>query len=296
MTSLAPTTMDRLYRTADAERWGLAREEFAATVNASVRRAFPDGEPSRRELDRYLSALHVADLALACACALGRETAWDHFVLTHRPILYRSADALDPSGGARELADALYADLYGMSEGTADQRSLFRYFHGRSSLSTWLRAVLAQRHVDVLRARRRAESFPEGEMSSSAATVAQSDPDRVRLVQLVIGALKVAVHGLPARDRLRLRSYYVVQLTLAQIGVITGEHEATVSRNLSRTRRALRHALEAHLCDREQLTSAQVARAVELALEDSGELDLRQAFDGPPSRKNSPPDRSESEA
>lgn len=101
MTSLAPATIDELFRTADADRWGLSREEFAAAVNASARRAFPDREPSPRELDRYLSSLHLADLALACACALGRETAWDHFVLTHRPILYRCADALDPASTLR---------------------------------------------------------------------------------------------------------------------------------------------------------------------------------------------------
>ena len=43
---------------------------------------------------------------------------------------------------AEELADSLFAELYGLS---AEKRgSLLRYFHGRSSLKTWLRAVLAQ--------------------------------------------------------------------------------------------------------------------------------------------------------
>ena len=91
------------------------------------------------------------DLALACACAAGDERAWEHFISVQRPVLYRAADALDPSGAARELADSLYADLYGLRDGGGGHASLFRYFHGRSSLSTWLRAVLAQRHVDRLR-------------------------------------------------------------------------------------------------------------------------------------------------
>ena len=39
----------------------------------------------------------------------------------------------------------------------------FRYFHGRSSLSTWLRAVLSQRHVDRLRSARRQDPLPEDE-------------------------------------------------------------------------------------------------------------------------------------
>ena len=55
-----------------------------------------------REVSRYLSSLHLEDLALACACALGDSAAWDHFVLEMRPGLYRAADALDRSGDARE--------------------------------------------------------------------------------------------------------------------------------------------------------------------------------------------------
>ncbi|MEO5894393.1 MAG: sigma-70 family RNA polymerase sigma factor [Vicinamibacterales bacterium] len=296
MTTLAPATIDELFRTADAGRWGLSREEFAMPVNASVQRAFPDAQPSRRELDRYVSALHAADLGLACACALGREAAWDHFILTHRPLLYRSADALDPTGSARELADALYADLYGISEAAADRRSLFRYFHGRSSLATWLRAVLSQRHVDAMRARRRIAPLPEADTATLGVAPSSSDPDRPHLVRLLVEALTVAIDRLAARDRLRLRSYYVLQLTLAQIGMITGEHEATVSRHLSRTRRALREELEQHLRQSRQLTAAQVERAVELALEDPGGLNLHHAFDVSPDRKNSPQDRSESRA
>ena len=54
---------------------------------------------------------------------------------------------------ARELADSLYAELYGLNgAGGARGRALLDYFHGRSKLATWLRTVLAQRHVDALRA------------------------------------------------------------------------------------------------------------------------------------------------
>ena len=230
-------------------------------------------------MERYARGLHVEDLALACACALGRESAWDHFVLEHRPVLYRAADALDPGGGARELADALYADLYGIAGDGADRRSLFRYFHGRSSLATWLRSVLAQRHVDALRSRRRTAPLPDDERSLVGSAAPPDDPDRARLVRLVQDGLQAAIDRLAAKDRLRLRSYYVMQLTLAQIGRITGEHEATVSRHLSRTRRALHDDIERRLRQQERLTGDQVARALELALEDPGTLDLQQVFD-----------------
>ena len=69
-------------------------------------------------------------------------------------MLYRAADSLDPNGGAREIADSLYAELYGVNRA---RRSLLLSFSGRSSLATWLRAVLCQRFVDRIRAQRRLE-------------------------------------------------------------------------------------------------------------------------------------------
>ena len=236
-------------------------------------------------------SLHVADLALATACALGHGPAWDHFVLAHRPVLYRAADALDPSGGAREIADALYAELYGIRGEGDERRSLFRYYHGRSSLLTWLRAVLAQRFVDHVRARKRTEPLPEDERADPAVPVPSPDPDRARLVPLVEHTLRTAIAALPPKDRLRLRSYYVSQLTLAAIGRITGEHEATVSRQLARTRRELRTATEQRLREDHQLGADEVTRALELAVEDPGNFDLQQLITG--DRKESPGDRSQ---
>ena len=86
----------------------------------------------------------------------------------HRPGLYRAADAIAPGGNGRELADSLYADLFGLQSQGGERRSLFRYFHGRSSLATWLRAVLAQRHVDGIRTGRRFEPLAETEGDAGA--------------------------------------------------------------------------------------------------------------------------------
>ncbi len=121
-----------------------------------------------------MSDTYARDLELARQCAAGDERAWERFVREYRPVLYRAADALDPSGGARDLADSLYADLYGIrtaevSESGSERRSLFRYFQGRSSLATWLRAILAQRYVDRLRAGRRLQPLPDDEDVGEAA-------------------------------------------------------------------------------------------------------------------------------
>lgn len=264
--------IERLVTRADGERWGLSAPALAAAVEAGAARAFAGREPSARELARYLDSLHLADLGLACACAAGHEAAWDHFVRELRPVLYRAADAIDPAGGARELADSLYADLYGLDDRSGERRSLFRYFHGRSSLATWLRAVLAQRHVDRVRAGRRTEPLPEERHEPAAAPA--PDPDAPRLAALVRQAFRAAVGRLPVEDRFRLRSYYVAGLTLAQIGRLGGDHEATVSRHLTRIRREVRDAALRHLRDEMHLQPAEVDQAIRITLDDPGELDL----------------------
>ncbi|MEO8677621.1 MAG: sigma-70 family RNA polymerase sigma factor, partial [Vicinamibacterales bacterium] len=153
--------------------------------------------------------LHPEDLALAEACARGDAAAWDRFVLEYRPILYRAADAIDRTGRARELADALYAELFGMKERDGERQSLFRYFHGRSSLATWLRAVLSQRYVDHIRASRRLEELPDEEaLESRPARPAAPGPDASRFATALQQVLSDAIAALEPRDRLRLGCYY----------------------------------------------------------------------------------------
>jgi len=300
---------------------------------------------NRSALEKYLGGLHLEDLALACACSAGHEPAWEHFIRELRPVLYRAADALDPSGAARELADSIYADLYGIEhserkgasgearadwsepagvqgapaiqecerkgasgEARADwsepagmqgaaaiqeqdgkRKSLFRYFHGRSSLATWLRAVLAQRHVDAIRAHRRFDEMPQEDPPDPRPSSEPPNPDRARFLEIFHRALGAVVAALAPRDRLRLALYYGQDLTLAQIGRITGEHEATVSRQLAKTRRGIRSSVAERLRSGEGLDDAQVEECFAWAVEDPGAMDLGDIL-----RKNSPEERSKS--
>jgi RNA polymerase sigma factor (sigma-70 family) len=233
---------------------------------------------------------HSADLALARACEAGDERAWERFILEYRPILYRAADALDPSGGARDLADSLYADLYGVQERGGERQSLLRYYAGRSSLATWLRAVLSQRFVDRVRAARRLHPLPgdDGDVDAPAAPPAPPPTPHAGAFRR---ALAGAVADLPARDRLRLGCYYVQALSLGEIGRLLGEHEATASRQLARTRRVIRDDVEDRL-RRAGLSQAEIDECVARVVEDAGELDLREVIGAAAGRKNSAPDRS----
>jgi RNA polymerase sigma-70 factor, ECF subfamily len=273
--SIDETVVERLHRQAQCARWRVSPERFARVLEASAARAFAGRTPDSREIERYLSSLHLEDLALACACANGDEPAWEHFVLVQRPLLYRAADSVDPGGGARDLADSLYADLFGLGDRAGERQSLFRYFHGRSSLTTWLRAVLAQRHIDRLRTHRRHESLPDEESPSVLrAAVAPVEPERHRYLELIQRALEDAVAALHPPDRLRLACYYAQGLTLAQTGRMLGESEATSSRHLARTRAAIRTAIE-HQLKADGLSRAEIGECFASVSEDTGPLDLK---------------------
>ena len=231
---------------------------------------------------------YAADLALASACASGEDAAWERFIREYRPVLYRAADALDSTGRARELADALYADLYGLNERGGERQSLFRYYHGRSSLATWLRAVLAQRYVDRVRTDRRVDPLPDDAEIVSAAT--PPEPDRKDDAARFERALGETLSALDARDRLRVACYYAQELTLAQTGRVLRESEATASRQLARTRRSIREGVERRL-RADGLGEAQIARCFASITDDVGTLDLSNMLGGA-ARKKTEPDRS----
>ena len=257
----------QLYRESGAERWGVTQQVFAAAV-----------ERSREKGD---ASLHLKDLALACGCAEGNADAWDHFVAEFRPALYRAADAIDPGGGARDIADALYGELF--------SRSLFRYFHGRSSLATWLRSLVSQRYVDRFRETRRLTPLPEEDRSALPAPSRPADPDRGRFVTAMQSVLASAIAALAPRDRLRLRCYYAEDMTLASIGRLTRESEATVSRQLARTRKTLREHIERGLQQQHGFTPAEVRECITSTIDDAGTLDLGRLLK---ERKKSAVDRS----
>ncbi|HYB96628.1 MAG TPA: sigma-70 family RNA polymerase sigma factor [Vicinamibacterales bacterium] len=266
---------ERLYTRAEAARWKVPLEVFINAVERGAEKAFPGRTPSQTELDRYCDGLHLADLALACACAIGRNDAWDHFVREFRPSMYRAADALDPSGGAREVAESLYAELFGLRERDGIRQSVFRYFHGRSSLSTWLRSLIVQRYVDRHRDTRRLAPLPEDASPAAlAAAPPSSDVHRERYLLVMRTALTAAVAALAPRDRLRLACYYAQDMTLAQIARVMREHEATVSRHLSRTRKEIRGDVERRLKVQHGFSQAEIDECFASVVDDAGNLDM----------------------
>ena len=279
---------DPLYEESRAREWGLSPAQFLTALERSAGKRFAAGGFSTDRLGEYLGTLHIEDLCLASACLEGSEAAWQYFVSHYRGYLRAAAGALtrNSRGGTDvvELADSLFAELFGLVDGRRGERSLFRYFHGRSSLKTWLRAILAQRHVDRLRQSRRWEQLGTEEEenerpghSPPGNTQPAADPHRDRYVARFVAALDETLAALLPADLERLELYYAREKTLAEIGRKLGEHESSVSRHLERIRRQLRSSIEEKLRCPPALSEAEIALCFQYAAEDSP-IDFRQIF------------------
>ncbi len=255
--------IEELYESSGSARWSVPLEDFARAAWQGIAAA-AGAEP--RAVPDLLKALRSEDLALALGCARGNERAWETICSNYRSALYEAAFAFTHGEvAARELADSLLADLYGLVSVPSGGSSRFAYFHGRSSLKTWLRAVLYQKFVDDYRRQSRLEPLPEAAAEPASSPSSVSERDDRRYAECLSEAVEAALAELPARQKLLLSYYYVQELTLKQIGRITGEHEATISRHLEASRKRLRRRIEGHLRKVRKLSAFEIDRCLDFA-------------------------------
>jgi RNA polymerase sigma-70 factor len=267
-----PALVARLHARAKAGRWRVSPERFGDVLARAVGKRFPGADASAAAVSAFLEQLHLEDLALAIACADGDDSAWEAFVSHYRAELARAAAAIAGPTQGRDLADSLFAELFGVDARGARHRPLFEYFHGRSRLSTWLHALLSQRHVDVVRASRRTSSLEALDRPDELVPVSAEppDPDRARLVTALQHAFDAALAALEPADRMRLACYHVDGMTLAEIARLFKEHEATASRKLQKIRQGLRQHIDQQLTRSHGFKPEQVRQCYEYALEEGG--------------------------
>lgn len=237
--------LDELWRDSGAAAYGLAQAEFSRILE-SVAAAqnyglAPGAAASRRHQGDFFRSLRLADLVLARACANGHEGAWEHFLALYGQPLTRAAIAIAGSETlGRDLADQLYAELYGLTTREGVRRSPLDSYKGRGSLLGWLRTTLAQRHVDYYRRTRR--ELPLDDPSDGFdPPAAVSEPQMpASELSLLSKAVEVALHRQPAEEKFLLAAYYLDQRTLLEIAPLLHVHEATISRKLRRVTGDLR--------------------------------------------------------
>src|ERR1700728_4581014 len=248
------------------EKIGLARESFASILcEVGSRQATP--ATSESELRAFFLALRVDELVLARACAAGSNPAWEIFLTRYREKLYLSAlRIVREDSAARELADTLYADLYGTNTREGQRVSKLASYTGRGSLEGWLRTVLAQEYVNRSRRTKRLVSLDEE--SEEGVQFRAPDPEPVapvdkRLAQPTDEALALLL----GEDRMVLSAYYLDGRTLAEIARMLGVHESTICRKVDKLAKTLRKQIIATLV-RRGMSRRQAEEALEVDVRD----------------------------
>src|SRR5258708_7111751 len=191
--------------------------------------------------------LRVEELVLARGCAAGHNQAWTEFLGRYREKLYDIARGITKEdSSARELADSLYADLYGTSERQGQRLSRLSSYMGRGSLEGWLRTVLAQEFVNRYRKQKRLVSLEE-QAEDGVQFSAPETPPPLPSDNRLTAATDEALERLSAEDRVVPAADYLDNRTLTEIGKIVGVHESTISRRLEKLLKGLRKQVLAGL-------------------------------------------------
>jgi RNA polymerase sigma-70 factor (ECF subfamily) len=212
-----------------------------------------------------LENLHLADLALALACAQGSSAAIVAFEAAYFGDLEhawrdRSIDAKDLDDTKQILRARLFV------EGDAPPKVLG--YAGRGTLRGWMRAVIANQMMNTWR--RGAREVPSDDALFAALPSAEDDVETARMKSLYKGAFReaflAAVAALAPTERNLLRYRFAENLSIQQIAVIYGIHRETAGIKLAQARDSLEGGIRAALVARLRVSDSELASVVRLAV------------------------------
>src|SRR5579859_6048456 len=280
--SVVNDLLAELHAKSGCEKFGLSHESLAAILY-EVGAKHCTALKSEGEVRTFFLSLRIDELALARACAAGSNAAWESFLTRYREKLYLSALRIArETSAARELADTLYADLYGTSLRDGQRVSKLASYTGRGSLEGWLRTVLSQEYVNRYRRTKRLVSLEEE--SEEGVQFCAPEPEPIPAADNRLANATDEVLGcLSSEDRMVLNAYYLDGRTLAEIARMLGVHESTISRKLDKLAKSLRKQIVAALGKR-GMSRRQAEEALEVDVRDL-QVDIRRSLaqDSPPS-------------
>jgi len=280
--SVVNDLLAELHAKSGCEKFGLSHESLAAILY-EVGAKHCTALKSEGEVRTFFLSLRIDELALARACAAGSNAAWEIFLTRYREKLYLSALRIArEASAARELADTLYADLYGTALRDGQRVSKLASYTGRGSLEGWLRTVLSQEYVNRYRRTKRLVSLEEE--SEEGVQFRAAEPEPLAPLDNRLAETTDEVLGcLSSEDRMVLNAYYLDGRTLAEIARMLGVHESTISRKLDKLAKSLRKQIVAALGKR-GMSRRQAEEALEVDVRDL-QVDIRRSLaqDSPPS-------------
>jgi len=260
------SVMTELYEKSRGAQFGITRDQFDGVLVEIARKYLP-ADAAHHDLRELYASLRAEELALARACAAGHEHAWEVFLTRYRAKLYDIAGYITKeSSTARELADSIYAELYGTATRDGQRTSKLASYTGRGSLEGWLRTVMMQEHVNRYRRQRRLVSLDEETEEGTQFATPEPEP-AIAIDPRVEAAIDEVLAALPAEDRFVLASYFLDERTLAEIARTLGVHESTISRKVDKLAKSLRKQILAAL-GRRGMSRRQALEAIEVDVRD----------------------------
>ncbi len=214
------------------------------------------------EIDTALVLRNARDLYLACACSQGNAAAIaafeDLYFADEVDVASRRSNTVPPD----EMRQRVRAKLF------VGPNPKIASYAGRSSLRTWLRAVVGRLVIDATRARPR--DLPTSESTLREMPATGADPDRLLIQQTYQEALEEAflqaAERLSEREKNLLRYGLSEGLNIDQIGRIYGVHRVTAARWLQKARAAFVEHVQAVMMERLKMSASEFESVLRLVL------------------------------
>ena len=236
-------------------------ESRLRAIVARVARAWPDltidpirlvesiARAAGDDVEAALADLYLEDLALAAACALGAPNALAHCERLCAGAIAAAVARVDRSADLRdEVRQILWQRIF---VGTAGKSPRIQSYAGRGPLAAWV-AVAAQRvALDLRRSEARMVGMdPRADEILPAHQHPEIDYLRTRYKAEFEEAVRVALAGLPDRDRLLLKLTIVSGLSHEQLANIYSVNQSTITRWIARAREQVLEVTEREVCSK----------------------------------------------
>jgi RNA polymerase sigma-70 factor (ECF subfamily) len=240
-----------LIRTRVRVRFALTADQFAQVLVARAHDAGMSRDPAA-----WARLLSLDDLYLAQACVHRDERAWAECSREHFSFMREFAGRFLRMADAADVTDRVIADLW--------EKGKLAGYEGRSSLRTWLGAVVANAALQAGKTIRRREAATENELSASAPAGPVSPEDR-EAERVLADVTAGAIQELPSDQKLLLLLHYEQNLSLDRIAGLLSTSKATLSRRLKRVREEIQAGIERIAQQKYRASASDVKARVDLS-------------------------------
>lgn len=222
---------------------GLELKEYECTLVSIANKRLGD-RPERDAIFSLFNTLHTSDLYLSCACANQNDRGWTRFSTLYGTCIRNVARSVSHTRClAADLADGVLAHIFLPDK---SGRSRIASYDGRSSLATWLSAIIC--HQAINERERKSSSFERLEDVPEIAdcSVVRRIEKKLRAEKFELAIKESIVEAsktLTERERFVLALRYREHLQGAEIARILRLHPSTVTRQLRQICEKLRYQI-----------------------------------------------------